>query len=180
MAEARAFLPVKLICGIIFRFDSVFCKAQSQLVSNFGPLDSVSEPFAFSFTDYYLLQMGEPLLRRFISFERICSPEILSAAKLRTNALEEEIRSEMGSSYREVNLDPGCLSGSALIMATAKDFAHRVPLRDGIYAHLELLFGRSGIRTLDWTYPDFRVNLYHDWLLKIRSRYLEQLRAFTS
>ncbi len=180
MAEARAFLPVKLICGIIYKLDSVFCKAQSKLISNFGSLDSVSEPYTFSFTDYYIQQMGEPLLRRFVSFERIFSPEILSTAKQKTNALEEEIRAETRSLNREVNLDPGCLSGSSLIMATAKDFAHRVPLSDGIYAHLELLFTKSGIRTLDWTYPDFRDNLYHDWLLQIRSQYLEQLRAFTS
>jgi hypothetical protein len=179
MAEARVFLPVKLICGVIYKLDSVFRSAQAELISNFGPLDSVSEPFPFSLTDYYDQQMGGSLLRRFVSFEQLCSPEILCTAKQKTNALEEDIRIEIGSTQRAVNLDPGCLSGSALIMATAKDFAHRVPLREGIYAHLELLFGREGIRTLDWTYPDFRGDLYHTWLLSIRSQYLEQLRAST-
>ncbi len=178
MTEAKAFNPVKLICGVIYRQDAVFRKAQAVLISNFGPLDSVSEPFPFSLTDYYIEQMGSSLLRRFVSFEHLCSPEILSSTKLKTNALEEEIRHEMGYTLRAVNLDPGCLSGWALIMATAKNFAHRVPMINGIYAHLELLFGREGIRTLDWTYPDFREDIYHDWLLKIRSRYLEQQRAF--
>ena len=176
MAEAQTFLPVKLICGIIYALDSVFLKAKVELVSSFGPVDSVSDPFPFSLTDYYVQQMGDSLHRRFLSFEQLRSPEILSSAKQKTNALEEKIWIEEGTSHRAVNLDPGCLSGYALIMATAKNFSHRIPLTGGIYAHLELLFGKKGVKTLEWTYPDFREDRYHDWLLKIRGQFLEQSR----
>jgi hypothetical protein len=57
-------------------------------------------------------------------------------------------------------------------MATAKDFAHRVPLDGGIYAHLELLFTKSGIRTLDWTYPDMRREVSGEFFREVRRAYL--------
>jgi len=61
-------------------------------------------------------------------------------------------------------------------MATAKDFSHRIPLRDGIYAHLELMFTKQGVRYLEWTYPDFRQPDYHDFFLGVRKSYLCQLK----
>ena len=114
------------------------------------------------FTDYYDAEMGGPGLRRgFLGFERLVDPSGLAAVKIRTNGLESEIAAEFdaggrpGHPRRIVNLDPGYLTPAALIMATAKDFSHRIPLQDGIYGHLELLFTRTGIRRLEWTYPDF-------------------------
>jgi hypothetical protein len=61
-------------------------------------------------------------------------------------------------------------------MATAKDFAHRVPLQNGIYAHLELLFLKKGIKILSWTYPDYKTELYLSFFLDVRKSYLSQLR----
>jgi hypothetical protein len=78
---------------------------------------------------------------------------------------------------RIVNIDPGILTASALIMATAKDFAHRVPLRQGIYAHLELLFSRNAVKLLPWTYPDFKKEGYQRFFIETREAYLRQLRA---
>lgn len=177
MAKASLFAPVKLICGLIGRDEPVFPPAESSLTGKFGPVDSQSRRFEFTMTDYYEKQMGSPLWRRFLSFERLVSPERLAEIKLFTNSLEDRIRDTLGKTHRCVNIDPGCLSGSSLIMATAKDFAHRIPLGGGIYAHLELLFGKDEIRTLDWTYPDFRSPQYHPWLLRVRQMYLEQLRG---
>jgi len=120
--------------------------------------------------------MGEGLSRVFLSFEKLGPPEHLSEIKLQTNAWEEEIRVKAGASLRIVNIDPGYLTASALFMATAKDFAHRVALRDGIYAHLELLFTRTGVRYLDWTYPDFRQDTYEAYFKAVRKKFLSQTR----
>jgi hypothetical protein len=178
MAEAKPFTPVKLICGLISGNPSVFAAVQDALSRLFGSIDSESPFFDFSLTDYYEKQMGPGLRRKFMSFERLIPPESLSEIKLRTNALEEEMQSELQEVRRVVNIDPGYLDSASLIMATAKDFAHRVPLRNGIYAHLELLFGKDTVRCLDWTYPDFRSSQYHDWLLSVRRLYLAQIRAW--
>jgi hypothetical protein len=134
----------------------------------------------FKFTDYYEKQMGEGLRRKFVSFAEIVPPEKLSEAKIQTNALEEEIKKVFGSVKRIVNLDPGYMTASALIMATAKDFSHRIPLKKGIYAHLELLFGKNEVKTLNWTYPDYRTEEYQRFFLEVRKIYLKQLRSLNA
>ena len=75
-----------------------------------------------------------------------------------------------------MNIDPGYLTASAVIMATAKDFAHRIPLGRGIYAHLEFLFSRPGVRTLDWTYPDLRREPAQAYFRNVREIFLRQRR----
>ncbi len=168
MAEPKPFHPVKLVCGILAAQDGVFDLSLERLEVLFGPLDVQSGRYDFNPTDYYDPEMGPGLRRMFVAFKRLVGPEELSDIKLRTNALESEIRAERGAAGRPVNLDPGYITSAALIMATAKDFSHRVPLRDGIYAHLELLFGKQDVRLLPWTYPDFRDGRYTKFLLEAR------------
>ncbi len=175
MAEPKPFTPVKLVCGLICREDPLFGVAKERLVEAFGPLDYESPAFDFDLTDYYEREMGPGLKRRFLSFRTLVDPAKLAAIKLWTNDLEHRIDGTE-SSARRINIDPGILSASALIMATAKDFAHRIPLASGIYAHLEFLFTKTDVRFLDWTYPDFRKDGYRAFFLDVRKGYLEQLR----
>ncbi|MFQ6069126.1 MAG: DUF4416 family protein [Candidatus Aminicenantales bacterium] len=176
MAEAKPFTPVKLICGIIYSEPVFLDTAKKFLIRGYGPLDSESQTFNFTFTDYYQKEMGENLKRKFLSFTRLFSPERLSEIKIRTNSLEEKVRKIHKVNFRAVNLDPGYLTRAALIMATVKDFSHRVALNQGIYAHLELLFSGNRVRTLEWTYPDFRTEEYQEYFLAVRKIYLEQLK----
>ncbi len=176
MAEPKPFLPAKLICGIIAGEDPLFQSAQESLSLFFGAVDAQSLFFPFDLTDYYEKQMGLHLRRKFISFKKLIRPEKLSRIKLVTNRLEDDIRNEILSDHRVVNIDPGYILPSALIMATVKNFAHRVPLQQGIYAHLEFLFGKNDVRPLAWTYPDFRSQEYQDFFLKVRRIYLSQLK----
>ena len=177
MAEIRGFSPAKLVCGIIASDDGDFDRAEAVLSGLFGPIDGRSGRFPFDFSDYYEPEMGPGLSRAFVSFGALVPPETLSGIKLRTNALEEEVRLTADSARRVVNLDPGILTAAALIMATAKDFSHRVPLSGGIYGHLEFLFSRQGIRLLDWTYPDFRDGRYTPFFLEARKRLLAVLKT---
>jgi hypothetical protein len=176
MAEIKGFHPVKLVCGVIFSKEEHLQKAEDRLIELYGPADSRSSHFDFDLTDYYEPEMGKNLKRTFLSFFDLIRPERLSEIKVRSNALEKEIRREFEADIRIINLDPGYLTPAALIMATAKDFSHRVPLAHGIYAHLEFLFTKSGIRRFDWTYPDFLKEAYQAYFLAVRKTYLEQLR----
>jgi hypothetical protein len=175
MSEPKPFSPVKLVCGILASADPVFDLAGLRLGEMFGPEDARSPRCAFDLTDYYEKQMGTGLVRVFLSFERLIRPEDLSEVKLRTNELEREIQGHFREEKRVVNLDPGYLTSAALIMATAKDFSHRIPLGKGIYAHLELLFHKNGFQTLAWTYPDFREDNYRAFFLEARKIYASQL-----
>jgi hypothetical protein len=175
MADPKPFAPVKLVCGVLCPAGSrVREEAEGRLEALYGSVDLRGPVVPFSTTAYYDAEMGPGLERGFLSFAKLVRPEDLPDIKLETNALEEELRRASGAALRAANLDPGYVTSAALIMATAKDFAHRVPLRDGIYAHLELLFTKSGPRTLDWTYPDLRGDGHREFLLGVRARYLEQ------
>jgi len=176
VAEVKPFLPVKLICGIIASEERLFSEAEKRLASLYGNVDSRSPRIAFNLTAYYESQMGAGLHREFLSFAALIDPSRLSEIKIRTNILESEISADCGEGRRAVNLDPGYLTPAALIMATAKDFSHRIPLSDGIYGHLEFLFTRTGIRRLAWTYPDFADEGYQRYFVELRRAYLAQLK----
>ena len=176
MADIKPFIPVKLICGIIASAQDIFARTRDYLKDEFGPSDYSSPLYEFAYTDYYERQMGSGLKRQFLSFHDLIKPDQLSRVKIRTNELEDVLRNESGVQRRIVNIDPGYLTASALIMATAKDFAHRIPLQNGIYGHLELLFLKKEIKTLNWTYPDYKIELYHSFFLDVRKSYLSQLR----
>jgi len=170
------FIPVKLICGMIVSDKNIFEKGKNALTKLFGSLDEESPVWPFAFTDYYGKEMGDNLFRKFISFEKLIEPERLAGIKLKSNELEDKFSREYHSSGRVINLDPGYITSAALIMATAKNFASRVPLQNGIYAHLELMFGKKDIRFLDWTYPDFYTTGYQKFFQKIRRIYLQQIK----
>ncbi len=177
MAEVKPFVPAKLIIAIISSQDAIFARTEQAVTAVYGPVDLKSPVFPFDLTDYYKKQMGPGLRRLFMSFSRLVPPESLSDIKVRTNVFEEEIKRSFSREFRVVNIDPGILTASALIMATAKDFAHRIPLRQGIYAHLELLFSRTAVKLLPWTYPDFKQEGYQRFFLDARQAYLRQLKA---
>lgn len=177
MARPRPFLPVKPVCGLIASDEEAFRAAEAGLVELLGGIEMRSGRFAFTATDYYVPEMGPGLERQFLSFAGLIGPERLAGLKIRSNGLEGEIQRRLGSPGRAVNIDPGYLTRAALIMATAKDFSHRIPLTDGIYAHLEFLFTRTGIRRLAWTYPDFDQEGYRDFFLAVRRGYLAELKA---
>lgn len=180
MGIPKKFEKVNLIAGVIYRDESFLLKTLSELKAIFGNTDIESVPFDFDVTNYYNREMGEGLKRKFFSFEELIDPEKLSAIKIKTNEIEENLKRVAGTSGRVVNIDPGILTATSLIMATTKNYSHRIPLRDGIYAHLEFLFQKNSIKYLEWTYLDMRKKEYADFFLQVRRLYLEKLRKLKS
>ena len=78
MTEAKAFVPVKLICGMISSRENAFEDAEVIQKNLYGPVDLSSAFINFTFTDYYTNEMGEDLKRKFLSFQKLISPESLS------------------------------------------------------------------------------------------------------
>jgi len=176
MAQPRPFAPVKPVCGVIYKDGALYGEVRRRLEPEWGKVDSESAPFPFDLTDHYGAEMGEGLTRRFLSFETLIAPETLPSLKIRAIELEETLREEHGAAGRPVNIDPGYLTAAALVMATAKNFAHRVPLAQGIYAHLEFLFTTTGVKTLEWTYPDLRREPAQTYFRSVRESFLRQIR----
>lgn len=176
MAEVKPFTPSKLIVGIISARDQAVERTEKALTAAYGPVDLRSPALPFDQTDYYEKEMGKGLRRLFLSFSGLVPPESLPGIKAWSNSLEAEIGHALAGAGRVVNIDPGILTGSSLIMATAKNFAHRIPLNQGIYGHLELLFSKNAVKLLPWTYPDFQQEACQRFFLEVRQVYLRQLR----
>ncbi len=160
-------------CGLIYREDCCYERAREELEKAFSHLSLESPSMSFSSTTYYAGEMGWPLQRRFVVFSKLVSPACLAAAKHTGNRLEELLAE---SGRRRVNIDPGYISQASLVIATTKNFAHRVPLQDGIYAHLEYIYRDRAYQLLDWTYPDFRSPEYRAFFARAREILLEKLR----
>jgi len=169
-------LPVKLVCALLYKEETWCTQALIDLQTEFGEIDYQSTPLEFHFTDYYFKEMGQPLLRNFASFSRLMDPADLAVIKVWTNSLEEKY-SHLAGGMRVMNIDPGYLNLTAFILATSKNYAHRIYLGKGVFAQQELLFERRKIQTLDWTYPDYRSYEYQEILRKIRGIYASQIKS---
>jgi len=157
---------VKLVAGFIYKEREFFDRAKVRLEKKFGSADLVSEELDFNFTDYYKKEFSEPLKRRFISFKRLINPHALFKIKLYTNRLESRF---LKDGRRRINIDPGYLDLAKLVLASTKDFAHRIYLRKGIFAEVTLIFKDGAFQPWDWTYPDYRSKEYLDIFNQIRS-----------
>ena len=176
MAKAGKPAPVKLICGMIAGRGELFDEALRSLTEAFGPADIVSDVMDFDFTHYYDRQMGNPLYRRFAAFERLIEPDALTAAKLAANAIEERFSIQAaGSVPRPVNLDPGYVDQSKLVLASMKDFSHRVYLSQGVYAEVTLMYHKGDWTPLGWTFPDYASGRYGPFLTAARQALRRQL-----
>lgn len=174
MAEIFQPQPVKLICAIIACDEDYASRAVAELENLCGPADVASESFSFDQTDYYEPEMGKGLLRKFLAFERLIDASELAGVKRATNDIEKKLA--VGAAVqRPVNLDPGYVALSKLVLASMKDFSHRIYLGGGVYGEITLMY-RSGWRTLEWTFPDFATGRYFDFLTRTRNKLNAVLR----
>jgi len=166
--------PVKLIIGFIFKEEDAFDKAKCLLKRRFGEIDYESQTLPFIHTDYYEKEFGKDLKRKFISFKKLIRPEDLASIKITTNIIEQKL-SQRG--LRSINIDPGYLDMAKLILASTKDYRHRIYLNQGIYAEITLFYENGGFCTWEWTYPDYRTTDYIAIFNRIRDIYmLEQIK----
>jgi hypothetical protein len=172
-------VPVaKLILGALYRERTLWERAVEKLVELYGPLDPKVIIFPFDCTDYYRAEMGSHLVRLFCSFREPVPQEELAGAKTSTNALERVLAGrDKGEVKRGVNLDPGLLTLSNLVLATTKGYSHRIYLKDGIYAEVTLIFQDDGFRPLEWTYPDYRMEQSLSFFNSVRRDWRTHLRA---
>jgi len=173
MGSIRPVLPVKMICGVISADEALFAGVRTELEKVFGVVDLESETYPFSFTDYYREEMGDGLSRKFYAFRDLADPSCLADMKLRTNGLESVFSGGVAGK-RPVNIDPGYVTDYGLVLATTKNFAHRIYLSKGIYGEVTLNFRKGGCVFFEWTYPDYKSGLYTPFLLQARSRYMAQ------
>lgn len=168
--------PVLLVLALLHEPEFPLAELREQLRARFGDLDEETAPLAFEWTDYYRPEMGAGLQRRFLTMTELIEPVRLVEVKLATNELEDDWLNAGGG--RRVNLDPGIMSMHNFILATGKNFSHRVYLDRGIFADLTLIWTKGGWRDLPWTFPDYRDGRLQEILTGFRERYRRRLAAW--
>ena len=166
MGIIRKILPVKLICAFLFKDEKNADKIQKVMENQYGPIDFKSNSFPFAFSDYYKPEMGPLLFKQFVSFANLLDPCQLSLIKVITNDIED---AEAQQQKRLINIDPGYLELSKLVLASTKNFSHRVYIGNGIYGDIQLVWRHGKFQENPWTYPDYKQPLAHNFFTQVRN-----------
>ncbi|MCP4251244.1 MAG: DUF4416 family protein [bacterium] len=177
MGTVRPPRRVKLFCGLLTGDADLLAEARRRLGKQLGSIDSASNVWPFEATDYYRDELGPDVLRQFVSFADLISVERLPDIKRLTNSLELRFGEDlaMPEGLRPVNLDPGYLTLSKLVLATTKDHAHRLYIGGGMYAEVTLRFEQGGWHPWPWTYPDYAAPTYRAFFAEVRQAYKRQM-----
>lgn len=176
MGKIKSHPPVKLILGMISNDTELFNILPKRFEKDFGEIDFESNIFLFNFTDYYIEEMGEGLLRKFVSFKRLLeNPIEIANIKIFSNNLEDEFSI---NNKRRINLDPGYIEHGKLVLATTKNHQHRIYIGKGIFAEVTLRYRNKTFCKWDWTYPDYQTNEYIETFNQIRKIYINQLYIY--
>ena len=175
MAHPEPPLPVKYIVAVLFRSGERFDLARKELAGRWGSIDFEGVDHHFDVTGYYASELGAPLYRRLLAFERLYSPALIVDMKLGCNAIEDALAVD---GKRIVNLDPGYLDHNKYLLASAKEAGQKVYLDKGIYADLSGRYKAGRYRPFEWSFPDFRDGRYDEELLAIRRLYMRQVRVW--
>ena len=170
--------PAKLIVGILASDTDALKAATEAVIAKFGRPDFISDVWPFNMTRYYEAETGNNILRQFISIEKPVCPSKLAAIKHKANKLEKKLADKLSTPLsRPVNLDPGLIEPSKLILVTTKNFSHRIYIGKKMYAEVTLTFDKGRWKDYEYTFADYKQQCYQDFLSKVRTRLVEQLRT---
>jgi hypothetical protein len=170
--------PVKLIIGILADSENSLLQTVQTIEKQFGKVDFTSEVWPFTQTKYYEKELGANPVRQFVTIEKLIDPGELADIKHKTNEMEEVLATKMSKELpRPVNLDPGIIEPSKLILASTKNFSHRIYIGNKMYAELTLVYNKGQWESFPYTFPDYKENRYHYFLSKVRNHLVEQLRS---
>ena len=169
MGQIQEPAPVLLIIAASSRYEAALDWDRDRARELYGTLALISAPFDFTETDYYTATMGTELKKQFIAFERRIDPSELATIKRTANDWEAEYAAlSRHPEPRPLNLDPGYITPAKLVLASTKDHAHRIYLRDGIFAEVTLTYRGRKWQPHDWTYPDYRRDDYQQFFAACR------------
>ena len=169
MGKIRETPLAALIAGIAFAGEDNRDRAVELLVREFGPVEMESPVFDFIMTDYYTAEMGEHLKKQFLCFASPINLINLPDIKLFTNEIESRFTQvDSGNHKRTVNIDSGYVTLSKLVLASTKNYSHRIFIGKDIYAEITLTFLKDTFKCLETTYPDYKTSLAVEFFNAVR------------
>lgn len=165
--------PAKLVIGFFLNNKQLLERIAEELSTRFGSVDIISSWMPFDYTSYYEREMGVPLFRRLFAFEKLIQQSALAQIKISTNQIEQHYCRD---GKRSVNIDPGYLVHERFVLASGKNYSHRIYLSEGVYADLTLIYHQGGFQQLPWTYPDYADRPMLRVLERIRHKYVLDMK----
>ncbi|MGB9715001.1 MAG: DUF4416 family protein [Thermodesulfovibrionales bacterium] len=165
MGRTRNPDPVLLFISTLYSNNDTFYRSKEILEKNFGDVLFISPSLTWEYSTYYKDEIGWPLYRQLIFFQKLIDPGVLADVKLRTNEIELSLSLE---GKRSINLDPGYLTLSKVVLASTKNYAHRIYLGKGIYGEVTLIYKKSMYKPHLFTYKDYQDKTHIDIFMKAR------------
>lgn len=177
MSELREPRPAMLVISMFSAEKTLISKGERLLRSFFGSLHFESEIMPFDNTAYYQKEFGEKLIRKFIAFQQLVACDTLWKIKLICHGIEQMF---LADDKRTLNIDPGILTLEKLVLATGKNFSHRIYLGKGVFGDLTLMYDKKkGFITLPWTYPDYATDTSLTIFNRLRADYMKKIDVKT-
>ena len=175
-------LPCKLVFSILFTSKEPCELVIKELIASYGEIECQTNQHHFKFADYYTQEMGNPIYRKFIAFKKLVERDSLVTNKLNAVQLESKTTLQYSEGKnRVINLDPGHLSAEKFVLASGKNYTHRIYLNSGVFADLTLIYVKKEncYSALPWTYPDYLESPAKEFLSQLRQTYLKQVKHLT-
>ncbi|MFQ3573731.1 MAG: DUF4416 family protein [Thermodesulfovibrionales bacterium] len=157
-----------LFCSTLYSQETVLTEALKRLTAAFGEVLFYSPSILWDFSDYYNKELGEVIFRRYIFFKDLIHQDALADIKLLSNQIEDDLSVDQ---KRTINLDTGYLTPAKIVLASTKDFSHRIYLGKGIYAEVTLIYKKGEFVHHLNTYPDYK-HMRHQFYFHIARRIL--------
>jgi hypothetical protein len=154
-----------IFVGCLFSRHDIFVDALAALKENLGNLMFMSPAVPWDFTTYYNEELGTPVYRVFCFFDTIIDAFQLARIKLMTNEIETTFT---GNARRQINLDPGYMTLSKVVLASTKNYAHRIYLDKGIYGEITLIYKQNRFQPLPYTYKDYQDEIFLSFFIEAR------------
>lgn len=171
MGKTEQPVPALLFAGVLYNDDNCLSAAKKTLIENYGNCILEIPSFPWSYSKYYNEELGTNIMRTFMFFEKLISPEKIIDIKLQTNQIEESLSEK---SKRKVNIDPGYLTLSNIVLATTKNYSHRIYLGKGIYGEVTLIYKNNTYSPYIFTYQDYQDTKSIEMFLEAR-KYLKDI-----
>lgn len=165
MATAKEYPPVIPFCAVMFCKEEMRDIAFDFLKKELGEAAKISNEVCFSAeTDYYDGEMGSKNIKKvYMVFKNPMKREYLADLKCKTNEFEQKNAKD---GKRQINLDPGYITKDKFVLASAKDFSHRIAIGKGIFAETTLNFSANDkIKRFSWTYNDYLIPKIQELLI---------------
>ncbi|MBD3401494.1 DUF4416 family protein [candidate division GN15 bacterium] len=148
--------PGRLIFSVVYCHIDALADGLARLEKEFGSVQFETVDIPFHGEPRHVEEMGDPLFRRFFSFEQLIDPDKLVDVKRTCRKVEAAFADHVGDHlFRAVNVDPGVMTPEKVVMASSHEYNYRIYLGKGVFAQIELIYARGRYVGLPWTNPDF-------------------------